>query len=555
MKAISSWFNSLTTNDRHASRTRSPYDPSFTSIRTGLTSDTSVNKSVLYSTYDASPNSSQLNLASSGSTAYKPGLYRRDTAMSFASSNGQPQLYPHGQATGIGNPSGGMQMQDFRDGVAPPPNVADSWRRIDRWCEDNYYELFDRLAYGATENDVSELEHELESSLPADVRESLYIHDGQERGGRPTGLFFGIALLDCEEIVDEYNIWKKVASQLPRQIDYQQPLAQNAVPGGSALSSRRGSQLNNSRADVNEHSSAPAASGSTETTPRASSRQQSRPGAAPGAVRQSRQASRPEGAIQLTYSHPGWIPLAKDFNGNNIAVDLSPGPKGKWGQIILFGADCDVKYVVASSWAAFLAQFVSDLESDRATVEDGDGGVGGEFGVLRYVVDQDRDYPYMETLRARVRRRERAERAWQQPRGSSQQRPNGKGRMSPATIPNENGGLPRTTLQPKTGTVGAPAGMSLGNSTRDMLTSPITSPKLDGAEAATNGSLVIDAKEKIAASAATPAAATESTADALAPAIDSTTAPVKLADAAVTTDKSETAVKATAIPEAQTAQP
>lgn len=445
MKSISSWFSSLTTADRHASKHRTPYDPSFTSIRTGLTLDSAAGssrtKGGVYTSFDASPNSSQLNL----NTAYQPGLYRRDTALSFAGGNG---------TNGGGANAGGVAMQDFSNGVAPPPPVGDSWRRIDRWCEANYPELYDQLSYGATENDVAELEHELEASLPADVRESLYIHDGQERGGRPTGLFFGIALLDCEEIVDEYNLWKKVAAQLPRQVDY-------PVPSG--LSSRQNSTLNINRSETptgQTNGSPKLGGGSQEVTPRAGKR---------GPVtRQSRQASRPEGAIQLAYSHPGWIPLAKDYNGNNIAVDLSPGPRGRWGQVILFGTDCDVKYVVAQSWASFLAQFVSDLESDRVQIEDdgGDGGVRGDMGLMRYVVDADRDYPYMETLKARARRRERAERGWSQPRpnaangaaganaagaaaanapplAGANQRPNGKGRMSPAMVPES---LPRTSF-------------------------------------------------------------------------------------------------------------
>ena len=92
-------------------------------------------------------------------------------------------------------------MQSFSDGLPPPPPVAHSWGRIDRWTEDNYEELWENIGLGATLNDVNELEHELDCSLPQDVRESLQIHDGQERGGMPTGVVFGCMLLDCEEIL------------------------------------------------------------------------------------------------------------------------------------------------------------------------------------------------------------------------------------------------------------------------------------------------------------------------------------------------------------------
>ena len=83
-----------------------------------------------------------------------------------------------------------------------------------------------------------------------------------------------------------------------------------------------------------------------------------------------RQGSQPPKAIQKAYAHPGWIPLARDWGGNNIAVDLAPGPAGKWGQIIIFGRDYDCKYVVARSWAAFLAMVADDFGSDKVIVDE-----------------------------------------------------------------------------------------------------------------------------------------------------------------------------------------
>ncbi len=97
-----------------------------------------------------------------------------------------------------------------RRGLPPPPPVTHSWKRLDRWAEENYPELFDQLGEGCTNNDLNELEHQLDCSLPIEVRESLQVHDGQERGGMPTGIIFGNMLLDCEEIVQEWENWKKV---------------------------------------------------------------------------------------------------------------------------------------------------------------------------------------------------------------------------------------------------------------------------------------------------------------------------------------------------------
>jgi hypothetical protein len=38
--------------------------------------------------------------------------------------------------------AGEIQMQSFADGAPPPPPVSYSWKKIDRWLENNYLELF-----------------------------------------------------------------------------------------------------------------------------------------------------------------------------------------------------------------------------------------------------------------------------------------------------------------------------------------------------------------------------------------------------------------------------
>ena len=230
-------------------------------------------------------------------------------------------------------------MQSFQEGLPPPPPVQHSWKKIDKWAEENYEELYDQLSEGATQNDVNELEHELDVSLPMEVRETLQIHDGQERGGRPTGIIFGCMLLDCEEIVQEWKNWKVVNEEY---------LTSSTTKSGHSLPK-----------GLND-----AASSSSHLP----SQQASNP-----LWRQQlldRQESQPARAIQKAYAHPGWIPLARDWGGNNLAVDLAPGPVGKWGQVIIFGRDYDCKYVVARSWAAFLATVADDLNSGKWFVEE-----------------------------------------------------------------------------------------------------------------------------------------------------------------------------------------
>ena len=232
---------------------------------------------------------------------------------------------------------GEIQMQSFQDGLPPPPPVAHSWKKIDRWVEDNYEELYDQLSEGCTQNDVNELEHELDCSLPLEVRESLQTHDGQERGGLPTGIIFGCMLLDCEEMVQEWKNWRVVNEEyLTTPVHYQPQFPSRAFGG------------------------APSSAAPPQPPQNPLWRQELL----------DKQDSQPPRAVQKAYAHSGWIPLARDWGGNNIAVDLAPGPAGKWGQIIIFGRDYDCKYVVARSWSAFLAMVADDMGSEKVFVDE-----------------------------------------------------------------------------------------------------------------------------------------------------------------------------------------
>lgn len=255
---------------------------------------------------------------------------------------------------------GEIQMQSFHDGAPPPPPVAHSWRKIERWLEDNYEELLDNLGEGCTQNDINELEHELDCSLPLELRESLMIHDGQERPGLPTGLLFSVMLLDCEEIVQERRNWKTVNEDiLAAPMVHSAPVTSAAASSSTAPATQQNA---NWRSELLE-----------------------------------RQDSQPAGAVQKAYAHPAWIPLARDWGGNHLAIDLAPGPSGKWGQVIIFGRDYDCKYVVARSWAAFLAMFADDLCSGKTSVDE----ETNEMKLLEFK-KQNVEPPYLEILRWRV---------------------------------------------------------------------------------------------------------------------------------------------------------
>ncbi|KAJ5263768.1 hypothetical protein N7478_011373 [Penicillium angulare] len=276
----------------------------------------------------------------SPSRPYSPGM--RSTASKRRSNDQEP---------------GEIQMQSFHDGAPPPPPVAHSWRKIERWLESNYEELLDNLGEGCTQNDINELEHELDCSLPLELRESLMIHDGQERPGLPTGVLFSAMLLDCEEIVQERRNWKTVNDEYLSAAMMSTPVTSSAASSSTAAP-QQGATWRNDLLD--------------------------------------RQDSQPPGAVQKAYAHPAWIPLARDWGGNHIAIDLAPGPAGKWGQIIIFGRDYDCKYVIARSWAAFLATFADDLCSGRVNIDE-------ETNEMKLKVkSQNLEPAYLEILRWRV---------------------------------------------------------------------------------------------------------------------------------------------------------
>ncbi|KAL2118342.1 hypothetical protein VTJ04DRAFT_8002 [Mycothermus thermophilus] len=368
--AFRNFWHTMTSYDRHATPD-SPYRTGRhvpLGAREGLASITTASESradITSPYHDETGRHSSFDVASpTGSMPYSPGL--------------RSQAARTSDGFEMQSPTGEIPMQSFRDGAPPPPPVSASWRKIDAWAEENYPELFDQLCEGCTVNDLNELEHQLDCSLPQDVRDSLQIHDGQERGGNPTGIIFSHMLLDCEEIVQEWENWRKV-NQDVLQAEPRFPRMSTAPTKSAEGSSSQAST-----------SSAAASSSSAPTSPRNANWRQEL---------LARQDSVPPGAIQKAYAHPRWIPLVRDWGGNNLAVDLAPGPKGHWGQVILFGRDYDTKYVVARSWAAFLAIVADDLNSGRWFVDEDTGELKlrefkqarvepAYFDILRWRMDQ-----------------------------------------------------------------------------------------------------------------------------------------------------------------------
>ncbi|KAF2093948.1 cell wall assembly and cell proliferation coordinating protein, partial [Rhizodiscina lignyota] len=405
-----SFWHTMTSYDRHASHD-SPYRtgqhvPLPQSRHAPLTS-------IATSALESRPDLSYAHDSIEDGSAFVNGANGRMSPQSPY----KPGMRTSLQRVSTDNSASEIQMQNFSDGLPPAPPVNHSWKRIDHWAEDTYTELYDNLSEPCTQNDVNELEHELDCTLPLDVRESLQIHDGQERGGLPTGIIFGCMLLDCEEIVQEWQNWRKVGEEYLSPVSSARNSANSHANGVHGLSSPISTVTPTPPTKAFAGIGAASSSSSAPTIPLVSPTQSNNPQWRSDLL--SRQTSHPPNSIQHAYTHPSWIPLARDWGGNCIAVDLAPGSAGRWGQIIVFGRDYDCKFVVARSWAHFLAAVADDFSAGDFKLEDGEPlegrGNGGkvyvdeETGELRFREFWDRqpgvDVPYMEVLRWRCERK------------------------------------------------------------------------------------------------------------------------------------------------------
>lgn len=381
---VQSFFHSVTTNDRYASYDRRGYARSRPAQRRAGSGPDDLEAATEYGGSGSGPAPSDERMARVGILHDNTSMDSVGRSSPYGSRAGsQTNLAATGSSNGGGGRIGytpgmrsqqvgnGIPLQEYGEGGAPPPPAPGvSWKRIDRWVEANYPELYDQLSEAVTPADLNEIELDLDCSLPLDVRDSYMVHDGQERGGKPAGLFFGITFLDLEGVVEEWTAWKNTAVRLNKMVADQK---------------RKESAANSRVASVASTSSAP-------PPPHAAPRRR-------GVPFTELQESVPEGHVQKVYAHPAWIPLAKDFEGNNIGIDLAPGPSGRWGQVILFGRNFDRKYAIAPSWASFLATFADDLYAGDHYIDD-----DLEDGAFVFVAPNGRQMSYFDVLRGRVDR-------------------------------------------------------------------------------------------------------------------------------------------------------
>ena len=80
-----------------------------------------------------------------------------------------------------------------------------------------------------------------------------------------------------------------------------------------------------------------------------------------------------DGLIKDGKYKKGWIPFAEDCGGSFLAIDLEPGVRGIYGQIITIDHDSDISYVVSESLTTFL-EFIENSfnKCDMNICEDDD---------------------------------------------------------------------------------------------------------------------------------------------------------------------------------------
>ena len=77
----------------------------------------------------------------------------------------------------------------------------------------------------------------------------------------------------------------------------------------------------------------------------------------------------PANHIKEQYINTRYLPISKDYGGNNIGIDLDPGPDGISGQVINFGRDEDTRFVIAPSLAGFMEFILHHVKNGNYTFE------------------------------------------------------------------------------------------------------------------------------------------------------------------------------------------
>ncbi|GGD86277.1 SMI1/KNR4 family protein [Paenibacillus nasutitermitis] len=101
----------------------------------------------------------------------------------------------------------------------------------------------------------------------------------------------------------------------------------------------------------------------------------------------------PAGWIKEQYINRGWLPISEDGGGNHLGVDTDPGDLGISGQIINFGRDEEVKYVVARRLSDLL-QFIRDKVREEAY------SIHRDDEYVHWTYDREGEVHFLDALRS-----------------------------------------------------------------------------------------------------------------------------------------------------------
>ncbi|GEQ70655.1 hypothetical protein JCM33374_g4334 [Metschnikowia sp. JCM 33374] len=260
-----------------------------------------------------------------------------------------------------------------------------AWRHIKKWLHKHSEDINNSLSDPCTEADISELEKDLSCQFPACVKEFFRLTDGQStfNDNGCCGLFYGLRLMPIDEIAVMTESWRKVHQSLVKKAEVS-GLQKYAREAGFAQHDLGSSAGFKTRAKTPEE---------TNVFPN--------------------QYSVPPNTVFPIYAHSQWIPLITDSSGSFIGIDLSPGTseapeiaEGKWGQVILFGREFDIKYKIADTFGDFLLIFANDLEKGnwdlRSSSDDEDMISGVDTELVFVDHETKKEIPYFNVLQDRV---------------------------------------------------------------------------------------------------------------------------------------------------------
>jgi cell wall assembly regulator SMI1 len=202
------------------------------------------------------------------------------------------------------------------------------WDRLEKWAKSNA-KLSLRLRKGASEKTVAAAEKKMKLRFPADFRESLLAHDGQETNDA-----------EAKAYQDEHGGF----------------CGFEWMPGCSPLATLDAivERWEEEQDNIDEDDE-------------------------PKAIE--------KGLLHNVLWHAKRIPIAGTpyWDGDNTYIDLFPGPKGADGQLITFVTECDM-VVLGSSMSQAVESYLQALES-KAWVHD------AKKGHVRGAKEKADDYP------------------------------------------------------------------------------------------------------------------------------------------------------------------